>query len=78
MGLFFQRANERTRSWQRYVKIIYPEEQEEAVARPRVVGTFQRGMLVGTPRVQTEQDRSIRIHDLREVIVGRSRLRQAK
>ena len=57
MWLFFQTANERARLWQRYVKIIYPEEQEEAVARLGVVGTFQRGMLVGTPLVETEQDR---------------------
>jgi hypothetical protein len=71
-------ANERARPWQSYVKVIYPEEQEEAVARLGVVGTFQRGILVGTPLVETEQDRSIRLHDLPEVVVGRSRLRQAK
>ena len=61
MWLFFETANERARPWQRYVKVVYPEEQEEAVARLGVVGTFQRGMLVGTPLVETEQDRSIRV-----------------
>ena len=38
-----------------------------------VVGC-QRGMLVGTPLVKTEQDCSIRTDDLPEVVVGRSRL----
>lgn len=78
MWLFFQTANERVRPWQRYVKVIYSKEQEEAVTRLGVVGTFQRGMLVGTPLVETEQDRSIRVHDLPEVFVGRSDFRQAK
>jgi len=31
-----------------------------------------------TPRVKAEQDRSIRIEDLTPVVMGRSRLRQAK
>ena len=48
MWLFFQPADERTRPWQSYVKVVDPEEQEEAVARRGVVGTCQRGMLVGT------------------------------
>jgi len=78
MWLFFQPADERARPWQSYVKVVDPEEQEEAVARLGVVGTCQRGMLVGTPLVETEQDRSIRVDDLPEVVVGRSRLRQAK
>jgi DNA-directed RNA polymerase subunit N (RpoN/RPB10) len=47
MWLFFQPADERARPWQSYVKVVDPEEQEEAVARLGVVGTCQRGMLVG-------------------------------
>ena len=78
MWLFFQKADERPRPWQDHVKVVDPEEQEEAVARLGVMGTCQRGMLVGTPLVETEQDRSIRVDDLPEVIVGRSCLRQAK
>src|SRR3981189_2085735 len=78
MWLFFQPADKRPRPWQGYVKVVDPEEQEEAVARLGVMGTCQRGMLVGTPLVETEQDRSIRVDDLPEVAVGRSRLRQAK
>ena len=35
-------------------------------------------MLVGTPLVETEQDRSIRVDDLPEVVVGGSHFRQAK
>src|SRR3981189_1355057 len=56
--LFFQPADESARPWQSYVKIVDPEEQEEAVSRLGVVGACQRGMLVGTPRGETEQDRS--------------------
>jgi DNA-directed RNA polymerase subunit N (RpoN/RPB10) len=78
MRLFFQPADERARHWQSYLNVVDPEEQEEAVARLGVVGTCQRRMLVGTPLVETEQDRSIRVDDLPEVVVGRSRLRQAK
>ena len=78
MWLFFQPADERARPLQSYIKVVDPEEQEEAVARLGVVRTCQRGMLVATPLVETEQDRSIRVDDLPEVVVGRSRLRQAK
>src|SRR5713226_2522091 len=78
MWLIFQPADERPRPWQGCVKVVDPEEQEEAVARLGVMGTCQRGMLVGTPLVETEQDRSIGVDDLPEVVVGRSRLRQAK
>ena len=77
MWLFFQPADERTRPWQGYLKVVDPEEQEEAVARLGVVGTCQRRMLVGTPFVEAEQYRSIRLDDLPEVVVAR-RLRQAK
>jgi DNA-directed RNA polymerase subunit N (RpoN/RPB10) len=76
--LFFQPADESARPWQSYVKVVDPEEQEEAVSRLGVVGACQRRMLVGTPLVETEQHRSIRVEDLPEVVVGRSRLRQAK
>ncbi len=76
--LFFQPADERARPWQSYVKVVDPEEQEQAVARLGVVGACQRRMLVGAPLVETEQYRSIRVEDLPEVVVFRSRLRQAK
>jgi hypothetical protein len=60
MWLFFQPADERARPWRSHLKVVDPEEQEGAVARLGVVGTCQRGMLVGTPLVETKQDRSIR------------------
>lgn len=79
MWFFFQPADERARPCQSYVEVVDSEEQEEAVARLGVVGTCQRGMLVCTPTVQTEQNRSIGVvDDLPEVVVGRGRLRQAK
>src|SRR5262245_11910435 len=76
--LFFQPTDESARPWQSYVKVVDPEEQEEAVSRLGVVGACQRRMLVGPPLVETEQYRSIRVEDLPEVVVGRSRLCQAK
>ena len=56
MWLFFQPADESARPRQGYVKVVDPEEQEEAIARLGAVGACQRGMLVGTPLVETEQD----------------------
>src|SRR5262245_24987111 len=78
MWFFFQPADQRARRWQSRLKVVDQEEQEEAVARLSVVRTCQRGMLVGTPLVETEQDRPIRVDNLPEVVVGRSPLRQAK
>ena len=76
--LFFQPADERARPWQSYVKVVDPKEQEEAVSRLGAGWARQTRMLMGTPLVETEQYRSIRVEDLPEVVVGRSRLRQAK
>src|SRR5262245_3988930 len=76
--LFFQSANERARPWQSDVKVVDPKEQEQAVSRLGVRGACQGRMLVGSPLVETEQYRSIRVQDLPEVVVLRGRLLQAK
>lgn len=78
VGLFLKPSDERARPGERQVKIIDPEEQEETVARLGVIGARQAGMIMGAPRVQAEQDRSIRIEDLSEVVVSRRRLRHAE
>jgi hypothetical protein len=78
VGLYFEPSAESACSLQRHVEIIDTEEQEEAVARLPVIGTHQRGMLMGTPLVKTEQDRSVRVEELTEVVMRGSRLRQAK
>jgi hypothetical protein len=70
---FFQPADECARPWQGDLKVVDPKEQQQAVARLGVEGTYQRGMPVGTSLVETEQDRSVRVDDLPEVVVGRSR-----
>lgn len=64
--------------WQCHVEIIDTEKQEEAVARLRVIGARQGGMIMGTPLVKAEQDRSIRVEDSTEVVMSGSCLRQAK
>src|SRR5256886_16772247 len=67
---FWSPADERARPWQSYVKVVDPEEQEQAVSRLGVVGACQRRMLVGAPLVETEQYRSIRVEDLPEIVVA--------
>jgi len=49
MRLFFKPADERARQWQSDVKVVDPEEQEEAAVRLGVVRACQQGMLVSTP-----------------------------
>src|SRR3981081_2918645 len=71
--LFFQPADESARPWQSYVNVVDPEEQEEAVSRLGVVGACQRWMLVGTPLVETEQYRSIRVEHFHEEGVEENR-----
>jgi hypothetical protein len=78
VGLLFEPSHESPCPWQDHVEIIDTKEQEKAVARLGVIGAHQGGMLVGTPLVEAEQDRSIRVEDLPEVVMGGSRLRQAK
>jgi hypothetical protein len=78
MWLLLERSAESPRPSQRHLEVIDPEKQEEAVTRLRVIGAHQGGMLMGTPLVKAEQDRSIRVEDLTEVTMGGSRLAQAK
>jgi hypothetical protein len=78
LGLRLQPIDEGACSWQRKVEIIDPEKQEEAVAWLRVIGARQGRMLMGAPTVEAEQDRSIRVQDLTEVVMGGNRQRQAK
>src|SRR5207247_7529570 len=47
------------------------EEQEQPVARWRLVRAHQGWMLMRTPLVEAEQDGSIRIQDLTKVVVAR-------
>jgi hypothetical protein len=64
--------HERACSLQRQVEVVDTKEQEEPVARCRVIGTRQRGMVVGAPLVETEQDGSVRVEELAKVgVVGR-------
>ena len=69
--LLFEPRDERACPLKRQVEIIDTEEQQEPVAGCSVIRACQRGMLVGAPLVQAEQDSSIRIENLPEVVVGR-------
>src|SRR5204863_10135156 len=71
-------GNESACSLECHVEIVDAEEQEEPVARWRLVRTHQGGMLVRAPLVEAEQDGSIRIQDLTEVVMARRRLGLAK
>ena len=63
---------------QRPLVVVDPEEQEEAVAGNRGVGAEQRGMVLDAPLVQAEQHRAIRVEELPEVWMGRTRRRLAE
>src|SRR3989442_9568627 len=65
--LLFEPGDERTCPFQCHIEIVNAEEQEEPVARCRVVPAHQRRMLVRAPLVEAEQDSSIRIEDLTKV-----------
>src|SRR4030095_8229253 len=74
MRLLFEPGDEKACSLQCHVEIVDGEEQEEAVARRRLVRAHQGGMLVRAPLVEAEQDSSIRIQDLTKVVMARRRL----
>ena len=78
MGLLFEPGDESACSLQCHVEIVDAEEQEEAVARRRLVRAHQGGMLVRAPVVEAEQDGSIRIQDLTKVVMARKRLGPAE
>ena len=59
---------------QYHVEVIDAEEQEEPIARWRLMGTHQGGRLVSATLVEAEQDGSIRIEDLTKVVMARRRL----
>src|SRR5204863_2193928 len=61
-----------------HVEIVDAEKQEEPVARWRLVRTHQGRMLVRAPLVEAEQDSSVRIQDLTEVVMARRCLGLAK
>ena len=65
--LLFEPCDERACPFQCHIEIVDAEEQEEPVARCRVVPAHQRRMLVRAPLVEAEQDSSIRIEDLTKV-----------
>ncbi|MDQ1636825.1 MAG: hypothetical protein QOF62_164 [Pyrinomonadaceae bacterium] len=69
--LLFEPGDERACPFQRHTEIVDAEEQEQPVARCRVVRARQRRMLVRAPLVEAEQDSSIRIEELTKVSMGR-------
>jgi hypothetical protein len=78
VGFFFELRHESSCPRQGRVEIVDTKEQEKTVAGLGAIGARQRGMLVGAPLVKTEQDGSIRVEDLSEVVMCGSRFLQAK
>ena len=74
MGLLFEPGDESADPLQCHVEIVDAEEQEQPVARWRLVPAHQGWMLVRAPLVEAEQDGSIRIQDLTKVVMTRRRL----
>lgn len=65
-------------SLQRFIEVIHAEEEEQSVAGLSVIGAGQGRMFVRAPLVKADQDRSIRVQDLPEVIMSGSRFRLAE
>src|SRR5262245_10068593 len=63
---------------QSHVEIVDAEEEQEPLARRRLVRTDQGRMLVRAPLVEAEQDGAIRIQDLAKVVMARTRFGLAK
>jgi hypothetical protein len=78
VGLLFEPGDESAGPLQCHVKIVDTEEQEQPIARWRLVRAHQGWMLVRAPLVEAEQDGSIRIQDLTKVVMARRRLGLAK
>jgi hypothetical protein len=74
MWLLLKPTDECLRPLQGHVEIIHSEEEKEAVSRGTIAGTQQRRMFLYTPLMEAEQDSPIRVHDLTEIGVVRSRL----
>src|SRR3989475_12956087 len=70
--LLFEPGDESASPFQGHIEIVDAKEQEEPVARRRLVPAHQRRMLVRAPLVEPEQDSSIRIDDLTKVSMVRS------
>src|SRR5437867_13283567 len=70
--LLFEPGDESACPFQGHIEIVDAKEQEEPVARCRLVPAHQRRMLVRAPLVEAEQDSSIRVEDLTKVSMARS------
>src|SRR5512138_1114334 len=73
VGFLLEAGSEGTRSRQRRVEIVHPEEEEQPVAGLRSIGARERRVLVVAPTVKTEEHRSVRVAQLPEVLVRRRR-----
>jgi hypothetical protein len=78
VGFLFEPGDKSTGPLQCHVEIVDAEEQEQPVARWRLVRAHQGWMLVRAPLVEAEQHSSIRIQDLTKVVMARKRLGLAK
>ncbi len=78
LWLFLKLCHQGPSSSQCRVKIIYQEEQEQAVARLSMSTTGQCRVLVGSPRVKAKENSPVCVLNLPEVVVVRFRLVEAK
>ena len=73
MRLLFEPRDEPAGPLQCQVEIVDAKKPEEPIAWCRVVRTHQGGMLVRAPLVEAEQDGSVRVEDLTEVVMAKRR-----
>ncbi len=78
MRLLFQPGDKSACPLQGHVEIIDSEKQQKTVAGSTVAGTHQGRVVMGTPLVKAEQDRSIGVEELTKVGMPRSCRRLAE
>ncbi len=76
--IFFELCDKTARPLQRRVEIVDTKEQEKPIAWCRVIRTYQGGMLMGAPLMETEQHSAVRVDELTKVRMARRRLGLSK
>src|SRR5437868_5015544 len=74
LRFLFESVDESACPVQGLIIVVDAKEQEEPIARRRLVRTHQGRMLVRAPLMETQQHGSIRIQDLAKVVMDRRRL----
>src|ERR671913_1038433 len=70
MSVLFELSDKRPRPNQRLIEVVHAKEQKESIARLPTTRAAERRVLVGSPLVKAQQDRTIGVENLTEVVVS--------